>query len=114
MVVVGVAFFLVLGARKLKFHRLARKDIARKVPLRLAGGAMGSPNTIHALTSQNIHHHREEREKNSVSMADNKITGGNEDLTKHIIQLASSEDDPPLVLDWDALALTQCWNTAVA
>ena len=42
------------------------------------------------------------------------LTQGDDVMTKHIVDLAESEDDPPILFDWDADSLTQLWNNAVA
>ena len=42
------------------------------------------------------------------------LTQGDDVMTKRIVDLAKSEDDPPILFDWDADSLTQLWNNAVA
>lgn len=42
------------------------------------------------------------------------LTQGDNVMTKRIVKLAESEDDPPILFDWDADSLTQFWNNAVA
>ena len=43
-----------------------------------------------------------------------QITQDDDIMTKHIVNLAKSEDHPPILFDWDADSLTQFWNNAVA
>jgi hypothetical protein len=42
------------------------------------------------------------------------LTQGDYVMTRRIVDLAKSEDDPPILFDWDADSLTQLWNNAVA
>jgi len=42
------------------------------------------------------------------------LTQGDDVMTKRIVDLAKSKDDPLILFDWDADSLTQLWKTAVA
>ena len=42
------------------------------------------------------------------------LTQGDDVMTKRIVDLAKSEDDPLILFDWDDASLTQFWNNAVA
>jgi len=42
------------------------------------------------------------------------LTQGDDVMTKRVVDLAKSEDDPLILFDWDAESLTQFWNNAVA
>ena len=67
---------------------------------------MGSPSQVQDADSI------QSANKKDITISD--FTGGDDDLTNYILCLAKSEDDPPLLFDWDVDALAQFWHNAVA
>jgi hypothetical protein len=57
---------------------------------------------------------RSKQDVTSGRMTIERLTQGDDVMTKRIADLAKSEDDPPILFDWDADSLTQFWNNAVA
>ena len=41
------------------------------------------------------------------------LTRGDTELTLHVFALAKSDDNPPVLFDWNHQALTRFWNNAV-
>jgi hypothetical protein len=72
------------------------------------GGEKRKENTL-----GNVNAVQKKKEKKS-RMTIGHLTQGDEVMTKRIVDLAKSEDDPPILFDWDADSLTQFWNNAVA
>jgi hypothetical protein len=63
---------------------------------------------------ENVKKSKQDITSGRMTMTIGHLTQGDDVMTKHIVDLAKSEDDPPILFDWDADSLTQFWSNAVA
>ena len=76
-------------------------------------GDQGRKKRKENVTSKKKQRKKSRHEIETGPMTIGHLTQGNDVLTKDIIKMASTEDDPPILFDWDAESLTLFWNNAV-
>jgi hypothetical protein len=81
------------------------------------GERKGKENVIDSVNAVQKQKKKKKKSKQDITtgqMTIGHLTQGDDVMTKRIVDLAKSEDDPLILFDWDADSLTQFWNNAVA